>query len=74
MLVENVELLSGYADHKVNKVLNEILTEIEASPKMYSENTHNTKSFRCIELDRVERIIKSHMSDDLKGIQKGEVK
>ncbi len=68
MLSENVELLSGYADHKVNKVLNDILGEIENSPKMYSENTHNNKSFRCIEIDRVERIIRSHISDDSKGV------
>jgi hypothetical protein len=71
MLVENVELLSGYADHKVDKVLGEILKEIESIPKMYSENTHNTKSFRCIEVERVERLIRSHMSNKSKGEQNG---
>lgn len=74
MLVENVELLSGYADHKVNKVLNEILEEIEKSPKIYVDSHHSSGSFKCIELDRIERIIKSHITDDLKGTQKSEVK
>ena len=68
MLSENVELLSGYADHKVNKVLKDILNEIENSPKIYVDSHHSSSSFKCIELDRVERIIKSHISDDSKGV------